>query len=259
MGKRKGKMWNRKRKAENQAEKATKEWKPYGKTISSNPKLESYYAVQGLHSHRREGDVFVPCSTDEEKEVERLRFMAAMTTTLPASFRIGQNIEPEFREKIVKDVEKFVGTEIEIEIDEDGNAVSKPKVKKDSNGEAVAEDITSAEKKEDVASDSPSDAPKSEVKTTTKKLAPAKSIPFIPSAYQLSVDRRTIRRNPALQEFHNWLKVQTDSGFITRQETVSMIPPIVLSPEPHHAILDMCAGKFLLPPVFLLCCGYNLR
>lgn len=67
-------------------------------------------------------------------------------------------------------------------------------------------------------------------------------IPYIPHAYQLNVDRKTIRRHPKLSEFHDWLKIITDAGFVTRQETVSMIPPIILNVQPHHTVLDMCAA-----------------
>jgi len=236
-------MWNRKRKIGE--EQSNNDRKPYAKVVCSNPKMEAYYAVQGLHSLRREGDSHVPCSTSEEKEAERMRFMKSLRSTLPASFRIGQNIEPEFREKLIQDVENFVGTEIEIEIDEDGNPVGKVKVKvadADAEAGADASDINTEMKDTSTsASDTPEPEP-AEVKTTIKKLAPAKSIPYIPNGYQLSVDKRTIRRNPALHEFHEWLKVQTEAGFITRQETVSMIPPVVLSPESHHAVLDMCAA-----------------
>ena len=31
-------------------------------------------------------------------------------------------------------------------------------------------------------------------------------------------------------------------GNISRQETVSMIPPLVLDVQPHHKVLDMCAA-----------------
>uniref|UniRef100_A0A7S4JKA6 SAM-dependent MTase RsmB/NOP-type domain-containing protein n=1 Tax=Odontella aurita TaxID=265563 RepID=A0A7S4JKA6_9STRA len=71
---------------------------------------------------------------------------------------------------------------------------------------------------------------------------PARPIPFVPHGYQLGVDRRTIRRNPALSDFHDWLKVHTASGFLTRQETVSMIPPVVLNPVAGDRVLDMCAA-----------------
>ena len=271
MGKNK-KMWNRKRKLNDRNEKQNKDRKPYAKVASTNPKMEAYYALQGLHDKRRDesqsqqsdGDggggggvvKFVPCATPEEKEEERLKFMTTLQKPLSASFRIGQNMEEEFRDKLIRDVEGFVGTEIEIEVDEDGIAVDKNRSKdkdKDKDQDQEGEDEKEKEKKgDDEAKDAagaapveaaPEPEPEPEKPTTIKKLAPAKHIPYIPNGYQLSVDRRTIRRNPKLQEFHEWLKVQTDAGFITRQETVSMIPPIVLSPESHHAVLDMCAGK----------------
>lgn len=31
-------------------------------------------------------------------------------------------------------------------------------------------------------------------------------------------------------------------GNITRQEAVSMLPPLFLDVEPHHVVLDMCAA-----------------
>ena len=271
MGKNK-KMWNRKRKLNDRNDKQNKDRKPYAKVASTNPKMEAYYALQGLHDKRRDesqsdgdGDgagavKFVPCATPEEKEEERLKFMTTLRKPLSASFRIGQNMEEEFRDKLIRDVEGFVGAEIEIEVDEDGIAVDKNRSKdkdkdKDKEGDDEKENENKGDDEEkDAAGTAPVEAapdaasesepePEPEKPTTIKKLAPAKHIPYIPNGYQLSVDRRTIRRNPKLQEFHEWLKVQTDAGFITRQETVSMIPPIVLSPESHHAVLDMCAGK----------------
>jgi len=65
---------------------------------------------------------------------------------------------------------------------------------------------------------------------------------FLPYAYQLEVDRSSIRKNPCLAALHEWLKAQTDSGFITRQETVSCVPPVVLNPQPTDRVLDMCAA-----------------
>ena len=88
---------------------------------------------------------------------------------------------------------------------------------------------------------------------TRKKVTPAKSIPYVPHGYQMSVCRNTIRRNVGLKEFHEWLKIQTEAGFVTRQETVSMIPPVVLSAEPHHTILDTCAGKCFKKQCPFLC------
>lgn len=48
---------------------------------------------------------------------------------------------------------------------------------------------------------------------------------FLPQAYQLELDRSTIRKLPHLFEIKEWLKQQTSAGFISRQETVSMVPP----------------------------------
>jgi hypothetical protein len=238
------KMWNRKRKLERSEDRSNEDRKSYVTVAPSNPKMEAYYAALGLHSLRREGNDFVPCVDSVEKEQERKRFISSLRTTLPASFRIGQNLEPEFRQKLKRDIETFVGTEIEIEIDQDGNAVSKPRAGINSTKEAGTDEDTSATTSENVISSEP---------LRIKKLAPAKPIPYIPDAYQLSVDKKTIRRNPLLQEFHEWLKVQTDAGFITRQETVSMIPPVVLSPEPYHAVLDMCAGKYISSMANIVC------
>ena len=61
-------------------------------------------------------------------------------------------------------------------------------------------------------------------------------------AYQLNVSRIEIRKSETLQRLHNFLLSETESGYISRQEAVSMIPPLVLDVKPHHKILDMCAA-----------------
>jgi 16S rRNA C967 or C1407 C5-methylase (RsmB/RsmF family) len=60
--------------------------------------------------------------------------------------------------------------------------------------------------------------------------------------FQWSVERRKIRSIPLLSDFQKWLVQLSDAGSITRQEAVSMIPPLILGVEPHHKILDMCAA-----------------
>lgn len=61
-------------------------------------------------------------------------------------------------------------------------------------------------------------------------------------AWQLDLSRSDIRRSEALYKLHNFLIAETSSGNISRQEAVSMIPPLVLGVEPHHKVLDMCAA-----------------
>ena len=77
------------------------------------------------------------------------------------------------------------------------------------------------------------------------KKAVLKKISFAPHAYQLSVDKTSLRKDPVTEKLHLWLKRQTMAGFITRQETVSMVPPVILAPEPDDVVFDMCAVSSL--------------
>ncbi|CAN0181190.1 unnamed protein product, partial [Ectocarpus fasciculatus] len=55
-------------------------------------------------------------------------------------------------------------------------------------------------------------------------------------AYRLGCDRRFIRKQPHLAEFHKWLTGLMESGNITRQEAVSMLPPLFLDVQPKHLV-----------------------
>ena len=61
-------------------------------------------------------------------------------------------------------------------------------------------------------------------------------------AWQMSLDRKTIRHHETLGKLHEFLVSETESGYISRQEAVSMIPPLLLDIKPHHTVLDMCAA-----------------
>ena len=69
-------------------------------------------------------------------------------------------------------------------------------------------------------------------------------LPWYPNhlAWQLDVPKTVIRKNEQFAKTQRYLVVETAVGNISRQEAVSMIPPIVLEVEPHHAVLDMCAA-----------------
>nr|XP_053649241.1 LOW QUALITY PROTEIN: tRNA (cytosine(34)-C(5))-methyltransferase-like [Cherax quadricarinatus] len=69
-------------------------------------------------------------------------------------------------------------------------------------------------------------------------------LPWYPDnlAWQLNLTRRNIRRCEAYWQLHQFLISETETGNISRQEAVSMIPPLVLDVQPHHKILDMCAA-----------------
>lgn len=61
-------------------------------------------------------------------------------------------------------------------------------------------------------------------------------------AWQLNLSRNQLRNSPELQKLKEFLYEQTEHGNISRQEAVSMIPPLVLDVQPHHKVLDMCAA-----------------
>lgn len=69
-------------------------------------------------------------------------------------------------------------------------------------------------------------------------------LPWYPNelGWQLELTRKDIRRSEAFYKLHNFLIAETNAGSISRQEAVSMIPPIVLDVQPHHKVLDMCAA-----------------
>ncbi|RHY26043.1 hypothetical protein DYB32_007910, partial [Aphanomyces invadans] len=77
-----------------------------------------------------------------------------------------------------------------------------------------------------------------------EKIAPISTMPWYPDGkgFQWSVERRKIKKLDILSDFQKWLVNLSDSGDITRQEAVSMIPPLVLGVESHHKVLDMCAA-----------------
>ncbi|KAH8273510.1 hypothetical protein KR018_009055 [Drosophila ironensis] len=76
------------------------------------------------------------------------------------------------------------------------------------------------------------------------KVEPPLRLPWYPNglAYQLHLTRKDIRRSEPLYRLHNFLIVETSAGGISRQEAVSMIPPIVLDVKPTDKVLDMCAA-----------------
>jgi 16S rRNA C967 or C1407 C5-methylase (RsmB/RsmF family) len=55
-------------------------------------------------------------------------------------------------------------------------------------------------------------------------------------AWQLRLSRTDIRRSEPLYRLHNFLVAETAAGGVSRQEAVSMIPPVVLDVQPHHKV-----------------------
>ncbi|KAH9829989.1 cytosine-5--methyltransferase [Rhodofomes roseus] len=61
-------------------------------------------------------------------------------------------------------------------------------------------------------------------------------------AWQLNVAKKVVRKSPEFKKFHSFLVYETEVGNVSRQEAVSMLPPLFLEVEPHHRVLDMCAA-----------------
>jgi len=220
---------------------------------NGNFKMEAYYAAQGLHDtywtsagdngeNDDDGDApeLVPCTTPEQKEAERRRWRDIIGKTLPASFRIGRDTPSKLRQRMESELEEWFSHKKQRRQQhpngEDGTAANDTKEltsedhpqqrEEDEDGQGAAADTSTAS------------TPSSTAATT----APIHKIGFMEHAYQLGYDRSTIRKNPGLVTLHEWLKRQTSSGFISRQETVSMIPPVVLDVQPNDAVFDMCAA-----------------
>ena len=256
-----GRNWSRKNKKKkegkggrdgNDSKKNNPDWgkerDPYCLVQTGNFKMEAFYAYQGIHNSRAHLETtamattdtsFVECSTAAEKESERQRWLTSMKSILPTSFRIGNDVDPDLRDSLKKELEEFLGKKMRIEVEPKGGTRRLQREQQDK--EQQKKEDSSNDQDPDLKEAKP-DAEHAPLEKEIKFIAPARKIPFIPHGYQVSIDKQTLRRNTAFKPFHNWLKVQTEAGFVTRQEAVSMIPPIVLDPKPHHVILDMAAA-----------------
>lgn len=55
--------------------------------------------------------------------------------------------------------------------------------------------------------------------------------------WQLKITRKDIRGSEAYYRLHNFLISETENGNISRQETVSMIPPLLLDVQPSDKVI----------------------
>ncbi|KEG14063.1 tRNA (cytosine34-C5)-methyltransferase [Trypanosoma grayi] len=73
---------------------------------------------------------------------------------------------------------------------------------------------------------------------------PTARIPFVPggTALQCAVSRGDLKRSTELKDLKKRIAALNEGGYLTRQETVSMIPAVLLQVRPGHRVLDMCAA-----------------
>ncbi|KAE8447798.1 hypothetical protein EG329_010192 [Mollisiaceae sp. DMI_Dod_QoI] len=73
---------------------------------------------------------------------------------------------------------------------------------------------------------------------------PPKVVPWYPDdlAWWMTTPKNVVRRFPPFAAFQKYLVSETSVGNISRQEVVSMIPPLVMDLQPGMTVLDMCAA-----------------
>lgn len=73
---------------------------------------------------------------------------------------------------------------------------------------------------------------------------PPKAVPWYPDslAWSMTTPKNVIRKFPPFADFQKFLVSETSVGNISRQEVVSMIPPLLMDLRPGMTVLDMCAA-----------------
>ncbi|KAK7420866.1 tRNA (cytosine-5-)-methyltransferase ncl1 [Neonectria magnoliae] len=75
-------------------------------------------------------------------------------------------------------------------------------------------------------------------------VAPPLAVPWYPDelAWWMTTPKNVIRKFPPFAAFQKFLVSETSVGNISRQEVVSMIPPLLMDLRPGMTVLDMCAA-----------------
>lgn len=54
--------------------------------------------------------------------------------------------------------------------------------------------------------------------------------------------KELLKKHKGLKQIHKIIDGSKDAGLLTRQEIVSMMPPILSDIQSHHSVFDMCAA-----------------
>lgn len=75
-------------------------------------------------------------------------------------------------------------------------------------------------------------------------IPPPRPIPWYPEglAFHMEIGKRDLKKSAEYSELYRFVVSQNDQGSITRQEAVSMIPPLLLDVQPDSRVLDICAA-----------------
>ncbi|OQD78711.1 hypothetical protein PENDEC_c001G01216 [Penicillium decumbens] len=82
------------------------------------------------------------------------------------------------------------------------------------------------------------------IKYEDEFVEPPRPVSWYPDqlAWSMTTPKQVIRRFAPFANFQKFLVAETDVGNISRQEVVSMIPPLVIDVRPGMTVLDMCAA-----------------
>jgi 16S rRNA C967 or C1407 C5-methylase (RsmB/RsmF family) len=71
-----------------------------------------------------------------------------------------------------------------------------------------------------------------------QEVEPPYAMPWYPNelAWHMNFSRAALRKMPVLTALHEFIKRENDAGSISRQEAVSMVPPLFLDVQPHHIV-----------------------
>lgn len=60
--------------------------------------------------------------------------------------------------------------------------------------------------------------------------------------WSINTTKQQFKKSKLLKELHALVEKATDAGLVTRQELVSMMPPLFLDIKPTDLVMDMCAA-----------------
>ena len=60
--------------------------------------------------------------------------------------------------------------------------------------------------------------------------------------YELLMPKELLKKHKGLKTIHKIIDGSKDAGLLTRQEIVSMMPPILSDIQADHSVFDMCAA-----------------
>ncbi|KAE8151997.1 S-adenosyl-L-methionine-dependent methyltransferase [Aspergillus avenaceus] len=82
------------------------------------------------------------------------------------------------------------------------------------------------------------------IKYEGKDVEPPRPVSWYPDqlAWSMTTPKQVVRRFKPFASFQKFLVAETAVGSISRQEVVSMIPPLLLDVKPGMTVLDMCAA-----------------